>query len=222
AEGGTAPAMGFMLAYNLLSSSTSLDDLRLYARGARGGNPNAPEVGIVGGLGRKGAQKMVILETDGAPNTAGKANFVRKGPPHDNQSYFNVRVYDPSDWNDARNELPRPDTYRLSDLYDVVDTLVSRRDHPTRPGHATVRHPVLIHCIAYGTLFDPANAGATQSNALSALQTIQFKGNTAATTSAADFPQYKRIYGSVPDRVQKMKDAFTKIMQEGVSVSLLE
>src|SRR5262249_19733328 len=61
ADGGTAPGMGFMIAYNQFSSSTT--NLRAYAQ------PEPTWRGSAGGLGRKGANRMVIFETDGAPNS---------------------------------------------------------------------------------------------------------------------------------------------------------
>ena len=58
AMGGTCYAMGLMLAYNQFSGNTSL---LTYNPGAASGD--------AGGNGRKGAQKIIIFETDGAPNT---------------------------------------------------------------------------------------------------------------------------------------------------------
>src|SRR5262249_50725681 len=78
AMGGTCYAMGLMLAYNQLSGNASL---RTY-------NPSPAPVGDAAGLGRKGAQKLIILETDGAPNTNATANFTNSGPYN---SYYNVR-----------------------------------------------------------------------------------------------------------------------------------
>ena len=49
-DSNTATRYGFMLAYNQLSGSNTL------------------AASAVGGLGRKGAQRMVILETDGMAN----------------------------------------------------------------------------------------------------------------------------------------------------------
>src|SRR5205085_2668349 len=60
ADGGTSPMMGLMIAYNQFSSS--VDNLRLYA------SPNTTYRGNAGGLGRKGANRLIILETDGESN----------------------------------------------------------------------------------------------------------------------------------------------------------
>ena len=68
AMGGTCYAMGLMLAYNQFSGNTSL---RTTTR--------AQPAGDAGGNGRKGAQKIIIFETDGAPNTTATATLNNLG-----------------------------------------------------------------------------------------------------------------------------------------------
>jgi len=225
ANGGTSYAMGFMLAYNQLSASRSLNDLRLYSKNA-GTSPN--EVGIVGGSSRKGAQKMIVFESDGAPNTAAVASLVAKTSTDvntgdlSNDSYYRVRIYDPENTGDFRNEYPLSgQSYNVSGIYSVVDAITNLETHPTAPGFSTTRRPVLIHTIGYGTLFAPTSAGSQQTDALNTLQTIQFKGKTATSTVGSTFPANKRIFGTTTQRIQAMKDAFTDIMQDGVSVTLI-
>src|SRR5262249_46011834 len=75
--GGTCYSMGLMLAYNQFSSNSSVVS---YSTGQPAGD--------AGGNGRKGAQKIVIFETDGAPNTSASATFVNNGPY---QNYYKVR-----------------------------------------------------------------------------------------------------------------------------------
>src|SRR5581483_10425471 len=58
----TATSYGFMLAYNQFSANSSL-------RGQ-----------AVGGLGRVGAQRLVVLETDGMANQSTQQNFTNMGP----------------------------------------------------------------------------------------------------------------------------------------------
>src|SRR5207253_1481657 len=57
----TATSYGLMMAYNQFSSNASL----------RGQN--------VGGLGRKGAQRLVVLETDGMANVSTTQSFTNGG-----------------------------------------------------------------------------------------------------------------------------------------------
>ena len=66
--GGTCYAMGLMLAYNQFSANTSLVTY----------NPARP-AGDAGGNGRRGAQKIIIFETDGAPNTTATRHAQQPG-----------------------------------------------------------------------------------------------------------------------------------------------
>ena len=66
--GSTCYAMGLMLAYNQFSANTSLVNY----------NPGDP-AGDAGGNGRHGAQKIIIFETDGAPNTTATATLNNLG-----------------------------------------------------------------------------------------------------------------------------------------------
>ena len=68
-DSNTATDYGFMLAYNQFSGNSSLQSSGM------------------GGWGRKGAQKIVILETDGMANVATTAGVTNNGAY---QSYYNV------------------------------------------------------------------------------------------------------------------------------------
>ena len=57
------------MAYNQFSANTTLLTY----------NTSQP-AGDAGGNGRKGAQKIIIFETDGAPNTTASASFSNQGP----------------------------------------------------------------------------------------------------------------------------------------------
>src|SRR5207248_1602948 len=65
----TCTNYGFMVAYNQLSSASTLRTQGL------------------GGFGRKGAQRLIVLETDGMANLAASAGFTSGGA---NNSYYNI------------------------------------------------------------------------------------------------------------------------------------
>jgi hypothetical protein len=95
AQGGTAPGMGFMIAYNMLSSSVA--NLRNYTQ------PSTTYRGFAGGLGRKGAQRLVIFETDGAPNWQAVATLNGGGT----DSYYPIRLNNPTQFSASGNvEFP--------------------------------------------------------------------------------------------------------------------
>lgn len=211
ANGGTSPGMGFMLAYNLLSGSYS--NLRSYPQ------PQATYRGSIGGLGRRGANRLVIFETDGAPNTASTATIAGSGK----DMYYPVRVYNPANLADSKNaEWPGNPAFDANAVYDVVKQICKLESDG---GHSSRRKPLQIYSLGYGSLFDPANAGTNQQNGLAFLQTVMYHSGTAATTSYKDFPDWLRIYGpneGSGGRIERMQTAFTKIMQAGVQVSLIE
>jgi hypothetical protein len=218
ADGGTCPGMGFMLAYNHLSSSST--NLRFYAQPSYPlPSSKVPNYrGDAGGLGRKGANRMIIFETDGFPNTRAVATLQNAA----GDSYYPIRLVNPANPSSGSNvEWPAGGGYANSEVYSVVQQICAL-DSASPPGYSTPRKPALVHCIGYGSIFDPANAGQAQTTALTFLQTVQFYGSTSTDTNPANFPAWKMIYGTNAQRISAMQTAFTNIMQSGVQVSLIK
>jgi hypothetical protein len=211
AQGGTCFAMPLMLAYNQFSANSSLVSY----------NPSPAPSGDAGGLGRKGAQKIVILETDGLPNTTADASFTNAGAYN---SYYNVRY---NSTTPASSEFPNTQGYGDNDpavtgpIFDICNTICSL-DSASPPGYARFTKPVYIHCIGFGPVYDvgaPERAGA-----LATLQQIQCIGSTQASPSdPMDVNQpYKIITGTQDQVTKNLQKAFTIILQGGVQVSLLQ
>lgn len=196
AKGGTCPVMGFMQTYNQYSNHPSLTT---YA-------PAPAPAGQAGGLGRRGAQKLIILETDGMANTAAAAGFSNNGAYN---SYYQIRY--PGETPDSSGDV-------TAQCYAVVDKIVAME---ASAGYSTTRKPVLIHCIGFGTIFEPGVTSTQTADALEFLQTIQFKGKTQVNLTDA-LPTYKRITGTAQQRIDKMQQAFSAIMQDGVQVTLIQ
>jgi hypothetical protein len=74
---------------------------------------------------------------------------------------------------------------------------------------------VLIHCIGFGPAFAPENSSAAA--AIETLNQMQLIGNVND-----GMPSYKIVYGDEDVVVEKLQQAFTKIMRDGVQVSLIE
>src|SRR5262249_18110712 len=145
----TSPGMGFMLAYNQFSSSYS--NLRSYSM------PQAQYRGDAGGLGRVGAQRLIIFETDGAPNTRAYAVTAGSGA----NTYYPIRIKDPTNLGSNTNvEWPAGGSYSNQEVYDVVSQICAL-DTAASPGFATVRKPVYVHCIGYGSIYDPVNSASS-------------------------------------------------------------
>lgn len=208
AMGGTCFAYPLMLAYNQFSSNTSLQTY----------NPSPAPTGDAGGLGRKGAQKVIILETDGLPNTTATANFTNDGA---NNSYYNIRY---NSTKPSSSEFPSVSGYNDNDstvttqIYNICNQLVAQTT-ANPPGYATASKPVLIHTIAFGPVF--AAGSPKRASALQTLQEIQYIGNTQASASTT-LPSYKIVVGSDATVAQDLQTAITTIMTAGiVPVSLL-
>ena len=214
ATGGTCYSMALMLAYNQFAGSSGLQSYAL----------SPAPVGMAGGNGRKGAQKLIIFETDGMVNTTASAGFTNSGAYN---SYFNVRIQDPTN-SGAANEYPTGVGGGVStgtaQALAVVNQICAL-DSAGSPGYSTPGKPVLIHCIAFGTLFDPSNASAFKTNALNLLQSMQYTGSLAGgeqPTPSTPLASYKIIVGPNAQRIQNLQNAFSKIMQDGVQVSLIQ
>jgi hypothetical protein len=207
AMGGTCYSMGFMQAYNQFSGNTSLQSY----------NPSPAPTGDAGGLGRKGAQKMIILETDGAPNTTATAGFTNAGPY---QSYYNIRY---NSANPTGSEYPSVGGYSDNDptvtsqIFSICQQVVAQ-DTANPPGYSTSRKPVLIHTIAFGPVFDATSPGHTA--ALQTLQQVQYIGNTQSSPSDP-LPAYKIVTGDDATIVSELRTAISNIMQSEVPVSLI-
>lgn len=203
AMGGTCYSMALMQAFNQFSANTTLLN---YNSGAAAGD--------AGGNGRKGAQKVIVFETDGAPNTTASASLVNNGA---NNSYYAIR------YNSATNSGEFPTGVNgysdnastvTSQIYSLCNQLVAL-DTANPAGYSTSAKKTLIHCIGFGPLFDPSNSGAAAATAtLNQMQTI---GNVTD-----GMPSYKIIYGTEAAVIADLQEAFTKILQDGVQVSLIQ
>ena len=80
---------------------------------------------------------------------------------------------------------------------------------------------MIIHSLAFGTIFEPAAASPNKDPALAILQEVAFRGKTLASAGTA-LPNENRIIGNSDTRVTLLQAAFKRIMQDGVQVSLLE
>lgn len=208
AMGGTCFAYPLMLTYNQFSSNTSLQTY----------NPSPAPTGDAGGLGRKGAQKVIILETDGLPNTLASASFTNSGA---NNSYYSIRYNSTSP---SASDFPTVSGSSdnsasvTSQIYSICQQLTAQTT-ANPPGYSTPSKPVLIHTIAFGPVFAPS--GPKRTSALTTLQQIQYIGNTQASASTS-LPAYKIVTGSDATVAQDLQTAITTIMTAGVvPVSLL-
>ena len=196
AMGGTCYAMALMLAYNQFSSNTSLQTY----------NPGQP-AGDAGGNGRTGAQKIIIFETDGAPNTTASANFVNSGAY---QSYYQVRYNSTnpsaSDFPNSINGYSDNDPTVTSQIYSICTQLAAST---SAGGYSTPSHPLLINCIAFGP----------QGSRRRCRRSTRCRPSATSTTACPATRSSTAMRATI---ISNLQTAIDKILQDGVQVSLIQ
>ncbi len=206
-KGNTCFAMGLMLCYNQFAVTPTTDaTLRSFVTSS----PITFPSGMAGGMGRKGAQKVVIFETDGLANTMATANLVTS--TSGSYKYYKIR-YDMN--KPSSSEYPTTSSPGLNDptvtsqVYSLVDQLAS--------AYGTSRNPFRLYAIGFGPVFQ----GTDASSALTTLQTMQFHAGTQ-TSASTPLPSNQIITGSDTLMSANMIDAFTTILQNGVQIALIK
>jgi hypothetical protein len=216
-DGGTNPSMGLMNAYNQLNW-------------------------LGGYAGRKGASKIVILETDGVANqringtlsdlgsgrkhwtsisNGGSAPFPMNGHP---------QALDPAitlAWliaQDATGSKPWPTFPPYTNGGGLATA-----GQPTKwsgvpagaPGFSTARNPARVHALAFGEIFESTSTTPMKPRSLEFLRNVQLVGNTLPP-GATSIEDYKIITGTYTERIAKIREAMERIFQGGIQVALIE
>jgi hypothetical protein len=196
--------MGLMQAYNQFSGHSSLTSF----------NPSEPS-GDAGGNGRRGAQKVVIFETDGMPTHTAGATFTNNGA---HQSYYRVRFKSGgaggSEYPTSVGQYSENNSTVTTQIYSLCSQLAAN-ESASPPGYSTPSKKVLIHCIGFGPVFAPESD--KRDSALTTLRGMQTRGNVTD-----NMPEYKVIYGTETEMISRMQQAFTQILQDGVQVALVQ
>jgi hypothetical protein len=197
-DANTATSYGLMLAYNQFSSNSSLQSAG------------------VGGYGRKGAVKLVILETDGMANVSTNVGFNGSVSNGVNNSYYNL----------GGNNASLGSNSPATDAINVASKLVAQvTDNTNGPGFATPIKPVIIHCIAFGCIFEPTAQDGQSARAMSLLQSISSLGGTgfpATVTDTSSPYYYKLCIGTLAQRQSKLQTAFTTIIDSTIGIVLVK
>jgi hypothetical protein len=194
-DANTATSYGLMLAYNQFTSNSTLQ------------GPG------YGGFGRVGAQKILILETDGMANQASSAGMNNAGA---NQSYYLIRA---GDTVTASGADPAQDALNVANNICALTTDSSNG----LPGFATARKPVVIQTLAFGAVFEPTASGSEAASAVSFLQQLSTIGGTVFPSSSTDPTNgYKWCIGTLAQRQAKLQQAFVNILEDTVAVVLVK
>jgi hypothetical protein len=206
AQGSTDPDTGLTYAFNLLSASNQL--------------PSATY-----GTARRGASKMVILETDGVPNTmrgtTSSAGMVPTTLGYDT-------YYPTSTWCGSQQASGDPTV--MAAAYTVAQQITKpmtttgqAQGSSANSGLSLPNAPAYIYPIAFGDLFDTnlAPNATFRPTALQFLATIAYYGNTG-TSSATSPASGQIITGDYGTRINLLQTCFQDIFQSGVTVALIE
>jgi Flp pilus assembly protein TadG len=204
-DGNTSFAMALMLCYNQFATTVPTDST---LRSFTSASPITFPGGMAGGMGRKGAQKVIIFETDGLANTQSTASLVNAG----SYSYYRIR-YDMN--NPSGSEYPSvtASTINNSSVLNQVYSLVQKLS----TAYGTSRNPFRLYAIGFGPVFEGANA----TSAKTTLQTMQYYAGTQSSASTA-LPSNQVITGTDAQMSANMIDTFTKILQNGVQIALIK
>ena len=202
AQDGTDPNTGLALAYNILSPSNASALSRTATQ-----------------RGRKGAAKIVIFETDGAPSAALNLTMNQNGP----NSYYTVQnsgVATSTYFQTARDEAIKVVQQIVKPVNDSAGT-----DY----GFSTPNTPARVYSIGFGDLFQYSGTPtSTQSQAMDFLRDVMIAGNTlpASASGTAGYlalpPDHIVGDTKYTDRMAKLGRAFERILQSGVQVTLIE
>jgi Flp pilus assembly protein TadG len=204
-DGDTCFDMALMLAYNQFAVTPASDTaLRTFVTSSPITFPN----GIAGGLGRKGAQKVVIFETDGLPNTSASATLVTNG----SYKYYQIR-YDMNNPNGSEYPSVTFSNNNNATVVSNVNTLVQA----LAAQYTTSRNPFRLYAIGFGPVF----SGTDAASALTTLQGMQYYAGTQ-TSPSTPLPSYQIVTGTDAQMSQNMVDAFTTILNNGVQIALIK
>jgi hypothetical protein len=141
-----------------------------------------------------------------------------------NQSYYNI----------LPGQTVNGAGYNQNGLLQVVQAVCNNPDgspgtspgyasNPGYPGFSTPRKPVIVHTIAFGAIFEPSASGTQAASAVSLLQQISAIGGTVFPGASTDPTNgYKWCIGTLAQRQAKLQQAFSKTMDDGIAVSLIE
>ncbi len=205
ADGDTCFAMALMLCYNQFAvTSTGDATLRSYVTSS----PITFPTGMAGGMGRKGAQKVIIFETDGLPNCMATATLNDAGT----YKYYSVR-YDMNKPQSSEFPTVRPAGLNNATVLNQVYSLVQQLS----TDYSTSRNPFRLYAIGFGPVFQ----GPDASSALTTLQTMQYYAGTQTDATIA-LPSNQIITGTGDQMTANLSSAFTGILQKGVQIALIK
>jgi len=155
--------------------------------------------------GRKGANKMIIFETDGQPTSSAVGTFQSGGAYMSKFTSIADNGSSGADANDALNTLQ----------------YVCNLTTASPSGYSTIKNPVSVHSIAFGQLFETNSTSTGTAAAMDFLVKCQIKGMTSPAGSTT-LNSEKIIIGTYTERIEKIRSAFERVLQSGIQITLID
>jgi hypothetical protein len=193
------------MAYNLLSPATTTSMVT---------HADYPSTGL--NRGRRGAAKIVILETDGVPNAHQNWSLQKFGY----ESYYTTSTGSGSQTYDG-NGASASETAATNVIDQIVKNAATVKTSGTDSGYSYPSTPAKVWVIGFGDLFSGTPAPDFQDDALAFLLTCSQKGGTVSS-SASSMPTDQIITGTYDNRITGLRSILERIMQSGVQVALIE
>jgi hypothetical protein len=178
----------------------------------------------VGGLGRVGAQRLVIYETDGMANADSQpvSGFANLGAPN---SYYHILP------GEGVNGYGFNQTALLQVVQNICNDASGMPVTATGyspftpnlgyPGFSSASKPVSVQTIAFGAIFEVSSG--VQTSSVSLLSQIAAVGGSVFPSSPSDPTDgYRWCTGTISQRQTKLRQAFTNIMNSGIPISLIK
>jgi hypothetical protein len=185
AQNSTDPNSGLALAFNLLAPSSYVN-----ADPAR--------------RGRRGANKIVVFETDGVPNATQRFQFNAYGY----ESYYTYV---------GGSDSLGPEGAAYAVVDQIVRPMALVNTSGTNSGMSLPNTPARVYAIGFGDIFS-TSAGP---DAADFLLEVQKRGKTSQTSDTA-IPAHQIITGPYNTRIANLRTALERILQAGVQVTLIE
>jgi hypothetical protein len=89
------------------------------------------------------------------------------------------------------------------------------------PGFSIPGKPVSVQCVVFGAIFEIP--GSNQNNSVALVQQIsQIGGSTFPSSPTDPTNGYKWCVGTITQRENKLRQAFTNIMNSGIPITLVK
>jgi Flp pilus assembly protein TadG len=219
-SGDTCFDMALMLCYNQFVTTPQTDTaLRKFVTST----PLTFPTGMAGGMGRKGAQKVIIFETDGIANCQAGINGSSNAPAQ--SSMTSVTGYNPPRYYPIRYDMNNPTSSQYPTINPTsiasgpVQSNIQTYVTQLKNDFGTQRNPFRLYTLGFGPVFDTTSPD--YGTATGVLQKMQYWAGTQGSAATPLDPS-QLITGTDATMKNNMTKTFTNILQNGIQIALVK